>query len=98
VENALTHTPSGTQVEVQLDPDQLWVQVCDSATKAAPARKGAELRTRPLGLGLGLGHRVVEKIAVVHGANFEQAPAPPGYGNCYRLSFDPEIALAPSST
>lgn len=96
VENALSHTPRATQVEVQLDPDQLWVQVCDSGPKSAPQRKGAELRTGALGLGLG--HRVVEKIAVVHGAHFAQTPAPPGYGNCYRLTFDPEIARPDGGT
>ncbi len=81
VENALSHTPPGTLVEVQLDPQARWLQVCDNAAAASPARVGAPA------LGLGLGHRVVEKIAAIHSARFEQAPTPAGFGRCYRLTF-----------
>lgn len=91
VENALSHTPVGTRVEVQLDPAGRWVQVCDDAGQgtpadAAPASAGGP---RVRALGLGLGHRVVEKIAAIHGATFSQAAAPTGFASCYRLVFPP---------
>ena len=99
VENALSHTPAGTQVEVQLNPAQRWLQVCDTAAhlllpftaEAGQNSLGAESAAAP-GLGWGLGHRVVEKIAQIHGANFEKIPAPPGFTTCFRLSFPPVSA------
>jgi len=85
VENALSHTPSGTHVEVQLDGGARRLQVCDdavpAATTPAPSRTGV-----PHSLGLGLGHRVVEKIAALHGARFVLV-AQPESGNCYRITF-----------
>jgi two-component system sensor histidine kinase QseC len=91
VENALSHTPSGTHVEVQLDAGARWLQVCDDAVPAAsaPARSRASV---PHSLGLGLGHRVVEKIAGLHGARFAPV-AQPGSSSCYRITF-PAPALA----
>ncbi len=97
VENALSHTPSGTRVEVQLDPQQRWVQVCDDAPQtAAPPAAARDMggaasagnggAPRVQALGLGLGHRVVEKIASIHGATFAQVDAPPPYQRCYRLT------------
>jgi two-component system sensor histidine kinase QseC len=83
LENALSHTPRGTQVELQLDPEARWIQVCDTALGQAPAQSDAPP------LGLGLGHRVVEKIAAVHNAQFGRLPAPSGFGSCYRISFAP---------
>lgn len=82
LENALSHTPSGTEVDVQVDADGRWIQV----TNREPAQ-----RQPPGGgpaLGLGLGHRVVQKIAEVHGARFEQLEPAPQL-RCYRLSFPP---------
>jgi len=89
IENALSHTAAGSLVEVQLDAAQGWLQVCDSgpassAPAAEPPRAG-RLQT----LGLGLGHRVVEKVAAVHGAAFAAVTPPPGFDSCYRLSFTP---------
>jgi len=91
VENALGHTPRGTRVEVQLDPAGRWVQVCDDAGQgvAAAVVQGAGDGPRVRALGLGLGHRVVEKIAAIHGATFSQAAAPEGFASCYRLEFPP---------
>ncbi|MBA3595300.1 MAG: two-component sensor histidine kinase [Pseudomonadota bacterium] len=96
VENALSHTPTGTQVEVQLDPAQRWLQVCDTAVHVLSPREGqaqkipsAATADSTVGLGWGLGHRVVEKIALIHGATFEQAAAPPGFTSCFRLTFPP---------
>jgi two-component system sensor histidine kinase QseC len=89
VENALSHTPRGTRVEVQLDPQAGWLQVCDTALPQEPAPPQVAVPGSAAGsLGLGLGHRVVEKIARVHGARFERVAAPKGFGSCFRLSFD----------
>ena len=43
--------------------------------------------TSPAPLGLGLGHRVVAKVAAIHGAQFTEAAAPPGFSRCYALQF-----------
>ncbi len=88
IENALSHTPAGTSVEVQLDPQARWLQVSDTAARSTappdPAPSGVQ---RHHSLGLGAGHRVVEKIAAIHGARFEQAAAPAGFTQCYRVVF-----------
>ena len=88
VENALAHTPPGTQVEVELDPAARWLQVSDDG----PAREGAAAAGTPglQPLKLGLGHRVVEKVALLHGATFEPAIALPGRRRGWRLVFPPE--------
>ena len=89
IENALAHTPPGTQVEVELDPSAGWLQVSDDG----PAREGAAVTNAPGSLQplkLGLGHRVVEKVASLHGARFEPAIALPGGRRGWRLVFPPE--------
>ncbi|RYX91211.1 MAG: two-component sensor histidine kinase [Comamonadaceae bacterium] len=102
VENALTHTPRGTLVEVRLDPQARWVQVSDSASGAVadgiPGGKGGASAgpESGLGLGLGLGHRVVTKIARIHGAVFAAVPPPAGFTTCYRMSFPAAGAEAPA--
>ncbi len=93
VENALAHTPRGTQVEVQLDTQARWIQVCDNALQPAPGEP-APARGKGPGLGLGLGHRVVKKIAAIHGASFAAVTPPKGFTCCYRISF-PEEATKP---
>ncbi|RYF44287.1 MAG: two-component sensor histidine kinase [Comamonadaceae bacterium] len=88
IENALSHTPAGTSVEVQLDPQACWLQVCDTAPgHAEPAQRATPDAPRHHALGLGSGHRVVEKIAAIHNARFEEAPAPAGFTRCYRVVF-----------
>ena len=95
VENALTHTPCGTQIEVQLDPQARWIQVCDNAVQGVSGHAGIGVaggaRT---GLGLGLGHRVVRKIAAIHGAAFEAVAPPGGFTRCYRIAFAAQDAAA----
>ncbi|HET7795580.1 MAG TPA: histidine kinase dimerization/phospho-acceptor domain-containing protein [Rhizobacter sp.] len=81
IENALSHTPRGTLIEVQLDAQARWLQVCDTGQPdAAPAPSG-------FSAGLGLGHQVVDKIAAIHDASFSTPAPPDGFRSCYRLRF-----------
>ncbi|WP_048440750.1 ATP-binding protein [Caenimonas sp. SL110] len=84
VENAVVHTPAGTRVEVQVDSAANWVQVCDDATPGTPV--GGPVNPARTS-GTGLGHRVVRKVAQVHGAAFDEVPAPEGFTRSYRLTF-----------
>ena len=87
LENAISHTPAGTQVEVQVLPGLGAIQVCDGPV-ALTSGGTAAIADRPSqALGLGLGHRVVQKVADIHGARFEKVTPPEGYASCYRLSF-----------
>lgn len=91
IENALGHTPGGTVVEVQIDQQGHWVQVCDNGQRSIaqatqPVPPGP---ARGLGLGLGLGHRVIEKVATIHRARLDRVPAPDGFDTCYRITFQP---------
>lgn len=94
VENALSHTPPGTVVEVQLDPQARWLQVVDNGAlvmATAPSLDAAMPTPRKdWGLGLGLGHRVVEKIAAIHNAGFsrETLDGPQAGWVAYRLVFE----------
>ncbi|WP_082522025.1 histidine kinase dimerization/phospho-acceptor domain-containing protein [Ramlibacter sp. Leaf400] len=90
VENAVAHTPHGTQVEVQVDGAGRWLQVCDTAAPGAqrPPREGSHL---------GLGHRVVDKVAQLHGAAFAEVAPPAGFGRSYRLTFPARPAGAAPS-
>lgn len=85
VENALTHTPAGTQVEVRVDAGARVLQVCDWAD---PGER-AQALPPAASPGLGLGHRVVEKIAEVHGARFERPLPGAAAPRCYGLRFAP---------
>jgi two-component system sensor histidine kinase QseC len=86
VQNALAHTPPGTVVEVELDPDNGVLQVSDDG----PQRSGAPGNASSGGvqpLRMGLGHRVVEKVAALHGATFEPDVPLPGPRRGWRIRF-----------
>lgn len=86
VQNALAHTPPGTQVEVELDPAARSLQVSDDGPRhAGLPGEAASARVQPLRLGLG--HRVVEKVAALHGATFEPDVRLPGDRRAWRLLF-----------
>jgi two-component system sensor histidine kinase QseC len=88
IENALAHTPPGTQVEVELDPAARWLQVSDDGpARRSGATPGAAGPVQPLKLGLG--HRVVEKVAALHGASFEPDVALPDARRGGRIGFPP---------
>jgi len=83
VENAVRHTPEGTQIEVQagLDAGQglAWVQVCDDGRRdaAEPAPPPAD--------SLRLGHEIVARVLQAHEGRFAAARAPQGFTTCYRM-------------
>jgi len=82
VENALRHTPEGTQIEVQggMDGGQCWLQVCDD---------GGRVQQQPVPEpvdSLQLGHQIVQRIMALHGGSFAQPQALAPYTTCYRLS------------
>jgi two-component system sensor histidine kinase QseC len=91
VQNALAHTPRGTRVAVELDPAAQVLQVSDDGAQ----RQGRAGEAAPPGvepLRLGLGHRVVEKVAALHAATFEpDVPLPDGR-RAWRIRFAPEPA------
>jgi two-component system, OmpR family, sensor histidine kinase QseC len=92
VQNALAHTPPGTQIEVELDPAGGVLQVSDDGPLHV-ARSGEPAAASVQPLRLGLGHRVVEKVAALHGASFEPDVALPGERRGWRLRFGTEPAL-----
>ena len=88
VENAIRHTPKGTQIEVQAGADAerglAWVQVCDDGRRAS-----TEVPAPPVD-SLHLGHEIVARVMQAHGGHFAVADAPQGFTTCYRM----EIPLA----
>jgi two-component system sensor histidine kinase QseC len=92
VQNALAHTPPGTQVEVELDPADRCLQVSDDGPRRS-GMPGAQAPAAVQPLRLGLGHRVVEKVAALHGATFEPDVALPGERRAWRIRFDAPPAL-----
>jgi two-component system, OmpR family, sensor histidine kinase QseC len=93
VQNALAHTPRGTQVEVELDPQRRALQVADDGQRHADQPAEAATTLQPLRLGLG--HRVVEKVAALHGATFEPDVALPDARRAWRIRF-PAAAITPA--
>lgn len=83
VENAVRHTPPGTQIEVQAGFDSslglAWVQVCDDGRRDA-----APVHVPPVD-SLHLGHEIVNRVMQAHGGRFAEADAPQGFTTCYRM-------------
>ena len=84
VENALQHTPGGTCIDVAVRPRPHTLEVSDDGP-CAPSG-GASSHA---GLGLGLGHQVVQRIAAVHDARFERPEQPERGRRSYRIVFEP---------
>lgn len=86
VDNALAHSAGPTLVELRLAAADGLVLVCNGPLPGgAPVAAAAD--SAPQALGLGLGHRVVAKVAAIHGARFTEQPPPPGFSHCYALQF-----------
>jgi two-component system sensor histidine kinase QseC len=104
LENALKHTPAGTQIEVRLgldttaDGDVPWLRVSDDGARAGAAEPGPpEPRTRATD-SLRLGHEIITRVAELHGARFGAEPAQPPFTTCFALRFRPTAAAQPPST
>lgn len=91
IDNAIAHTPPGTLVALRLQPGARRLLVCDGPDGRRAAASGPVPEPAKV-LGLGLGHRVVTKVAAVHHARFEQVPPPEGFEHCYQLQFDAAAA------
>ncbi|WP_372657875.1 sensor histidine kinase [Hydrogenophaga sp.] len=91
VSNALRHTPAGTQVwvEVWRDGDAVGVSVSDDGQRAGAA-SGAQ--TADDGLGLGLGLRLVQRIAQSSGADLQRVRPRPPMTTCFRLRWKQALA------
>jgi two-component system sensor histidine kinase QseC len=96
LENALAHAPAHSRIDVKVSASPPCLQVCDgpgdtawNAGQDSPASagQGLEVKSTRLGLGLGLGHQVILRIAEVHGGSFKEIAPPAGYRRCYRLCF-----------
>jgi two-component system, OmpR family, sensor kinase len=82
VENALGHAPPGSTIDVHIDAAADSLQV--SNREGGDDRAGGKAVLPRLGLGLG--HRVVEKVAALHHAKFEEISTTPGV-RCYCIRF-----------
>jgi two-component system, OmpR family, sensor histidine kinase QseC len=85
VQNALAHTPRGTHVEVEIDPARRVLQVADDGPRHAGRAGEDQPDLQPLRLGLG--HRVVEKVATLHGATFQADVPLPDARRAWRILF-----------
>ncbi len=88
IENAIFHTPSGTQVEVHVPDGVPAIEVRDFTGERPHGEPLAHDSFPGKSLELGLGHRVVQKVADIHGARFEKLAPVGRYASCYRLTFD----------
>lgn len=103
VDNALAHAKGHSLVALRLDAAQRSVRVCngplpDAVVGAVEGAVAAPTGAATTALGLGLGHRVVAKVAELHGASFAAEPAPAGFTHCYALRFPLPDAAAPRLT
>ena len=88
VENAVSHTPPGTSIDVELDDAGRWLQVRDDGRAQSPAGDGAPNPQARLSLGLGLGLRVVEKVAAIHGGALQKTEAGDDGTTTYRIELN----------
>jgi two-component system sensor histidine kinase QseC len=85
VENALAHTPPATEVAVELDSARRWIQVSDDGRTRRSVGDAVPAGVAPLRLGLGL--KVVERVAALHGGAFEADVPLPGGRHAWRIRF-----------
>jgi two-component system sensor histidine kinase QseC len=103
IENALRHTARGTEIEVRTghSAGAAWLQVCDTGAAVVQAKPADSL---------GLGHKIVARVAEVHGGKFERVDgreageqagpeSSPDWQSCYRVSFaiPPTVGRRPAS-
>ncbi|MDP3136031.1 MAG: histidine kinase dimerization/phospho-acceptor domain-containing protein [Burkholderiaceae bacterium] len=103
IDNALSHTPRGTAVEVRVINEPLALEVWDNGAAVTrveghdadpshatatgpPSGEEAEGFLRRPGLGLGLGHQVVGRVAAVHAGRLETEEDTAAGLRCYRIA------------
>lgn len=82
VENALKHTPQGTQIAIQLGQaaHEAWLAVADDGRRDAATPPPAAAPDS-----LHLGQAIVARVAQAHGGRFSSVPASAPYTTCYRI-------------
>lgn len=84
VDNALRHTPAGTQVQVAVHADQtgtVELAVCNTGAPASLRPREGAASTEGMGIGLTL----VDRIAAHHGARLVRGDAPPPYATRWAI-------------
>jgi len=92
IENALQHTPGGTRIEVRVLPHPATLEVSDDGPSAPAGGASAHA-----GLGLGLGHQVVQRIVAVHDGRFEVLEQRDRGHRVYRMVIDRRSASGPAA-
>ncbi len=87
LDNALAHTPPGTSIDVRIALEPLYLEVCDNGqAMQAQQRVAGAAPARTAGVGLGLGHQVIRRVADAHGGSFDIREPEPGALRCYRIN------------
>ncbi len=86
IENALAHARGGSSVRVVVSSAPAVLEVIDNGAQADARGISAPPRW---GLGLGLGHQVVRRVAAVHDGHFETRELPHSGERSYRIVFAP---------
>ena len=84
VENALGHAPAGSVIYIELDAHNQYLQISNEQLKNTQHLDSKD--TVFPRLGLGLGHRVIEKIATLHKGSFSETSDSDNIRR-YRISF-----------
>ena len=99
MDNAIKHSPRGSAIEVRVGFNaamQLLLEVCNSTGELkaeGPASSSENCNAATLlGLDLGLGHQIIERVARLHDAKFEKDTGT-GLMACYRFVFSSQTLL-----
>ena len=82
VENALNHTPRGSQVQVRVLSSPVALEVCDNGATLQAVPPSQRFAGHP---GLGLGLQVARRVAQVHDGRLEVHEAADGRERSYRI-------------
>lgn len=90
IDNALAHTPRGTAVQVKVSDEPPTIEVCDNGQVSGEVSGQGSghpqvAASSAKALGLGLGHQVVGRVALVHNGRFDILQSADGSSTCYKL-------------